>query len=77
MVASVWRMRRLWGHSVANRPETDELDRIAGAFSDLAKQPELHLLQRYQRSLYNLCLFAEYQTNLDSANPNPDNPIEP
>jgi hypothetical protein len=81
-------MRRLWAvetrllaQAVARRRETDELDRIAGAFSDLCKQPELSAIHRYegrlnhayQRALQNLFIFAEgedYQTNLDSDNKN-------
>ena len=88
MVAATWRQRRLWAvetrllaNAVAKRPETDDLDRIAGAFSDLARQPELHLIHRYegrlnhmyQRALQNLIVFSAIENspaNLDSDKPN-------
>jgi hypothetical protein len=88
MAAAIWKMRRLWAvetdlwsKAAARRPETDPIGRISGAFSDLARQPELHLLLRYegrfhrmyQNALENLlvcsAITSECQTNLDSDNP--------
>jgi hypothetical protein len=87
MVAANWRLRRLWtietrlfDNCVGKRTETDERDRLAGAFSELAAGNDLHLLDRYenrlhrmyQRSLHNFLVLRELghdendQTNLDS-----------
>ena len=93
MVAAEWREFRLMAvetrllkNAVSRRPETDELDRIAGAFSDLAKGPELLLIHRYegrinrlyQRALQNLFLFSdsepEPQMQIDETNPGSNNP---
>jgi len=95
MVASVWRLRRLWAvenrlmsQAMDKRTETDELDRIAGAFSDLSRQPELHLIQRYegrlhnmyQRSLHNLFIFGAVEASAETSdyqtNLDSDKPIE-
>ena len=74
MVACIWRQRRLWAietrllaNAAAKRPETDPLDCIVGAFSDLAKGPELTPVHRYdgrlhrmhQRALQNLFLLSD------------------
>lgn len=74
MVASIWRLRRLWAiekrlfdRGIEKSPELDEMDRIAGAFSALAAGPELHLLDRYEsrlhrtyhRSLHNFLLLHQ------------------
>ena len=90
MVASIWRFRRLWtietrlfDNSIGKRQDTDERDRLAGAWSDLASGNDLHLLDRYenrlhrmyQRSLNNFLVLRELsrgendQTNLDSDKP--------
>ena len=88
MATAVWKMRRLWAvetdlwsKAAASRPEDDPIGRISGAFSDLARQPELYLLFRYegrfqrmyQHALENLlvcgAITSECQTNLDSDNP--------
>ena len=90
MAASSWRLRRLWtietrlfDNSIGKRAETDERDRLAGAFSDLAAGNDLNLLDRYenklhrmyQRSLHNFLVLREIsadennQTNLDSDKP--------
>lgn len=86
MVASNWRLRRLWtietrlfDNNIGKRQDTDERDRLAGAYSDLAAGNDLNLLDRYearlhrmyQRSLHNFLVLRElgnknYQTNLDS-----------
>jgi len=87
MAAASWRLRRLWtietrlfDNGITKRTETDERDRLAGAFSDLAVGNDLSLLDRYekklhrmyQRSLHNFLLLREFdmgkndQTNLDS-----------
>jgi hypothetical protein len=83
MVAAHWRMRRIWAletrifeNRVAAQPPGDELDRMAAAFTDLANQPGLALMHRYetrsqcsyQRSLQNYLL-------LRAAMPNEPNPI--
>ena len=90
MVACIWRQRRLWAvetrllaNAAAKRPETDPLDCIAGAFSDLAKGPELNLIHRYegrlhrmhQRALQNLFLLSDSEPNLDSDNQNNIDPL--
>ena len=90
MASSFWRLRRLWtietrlfDNSINKRTETDERDRLAGAFSDLAAGNDLNLLDRYenklhrmyQRSLHKFLLLRELgtnensQTNLDSDKP--------
>src|ERR1035438_8378156 len=86
LVAAVWRMRRLWAietrlfkQASARRTEPDSMDRLAGAFSDLARGPELALLHRYegrinrqyQRALGNLLLIGENEN--DQTNPDDDN----
>jgi hypothetical protein len=90
MVASIWRIRRLWtiekrllDNGIAKRQDTDERDRLAGAWSDLASGNDLHLLDRYEnklhrmyrRSLNNFLDLRELgknendQTNLDQVKP--------
>jgi hypothetical protein len=92
MASAFWRLRRLWtietrlfDNSIEKRTETDERDRLAGAFSDLAAGNDLNLLDRYenklhrmyQRSLHKFLLLRELgpaetennQTNLDSGKP--------
>jgi hypothetical protein len=90
MASAFWRLRRLWtiettlfDNSIEKRTETDERDRLAGAFSDLAAGNELNLLDRYenklhrmyQRSLNKFLVLRELgisennQTNLDSDKP--------
>lgn len=74
---------RFLDNSIEKRQETDDRDRLARAFSDLAASNELDVLGRhenklhrtYQRSL-NKCLVLRelghdenYQTNLDSDKP--------
>jgi hypothetical protein len=61
MAASSWRLRRLWtietclfDNSIEKRKETDERDRLAGAFSDLAAGNELNLLDRYENKLHRM-----------------------
>ena len=87
MVAASWRRRRLWtietrlfDNSIGKRQDTDERDRLAGAFSDLADGNDLRLLDRYEnrldrmyhRSLHRYLVLRELgnnendQTNLDS-----------
>ncbi len=83
MVACIWRQRRLWAietrlltNAAAKHTETtDPLERIAAAFSDLAKGPELNLIHRYdgrlhrmhQRALDNLFLLSDSE---------PDRPLQ-
>ena len=90
MVAVAWRRRRLWAietrlfdNSIGKRTETDERDRLAGAYSELAAGNDLRLLDRYenhldrsyQRSLHRFLVLREMvhnktdQTNLDSDKP--------
>ena len=74
MVAAEWRQcrlmaieSRLLANAANKRPEPDALDRIAGAFGDLAHRPELNLIHRYegrlirmqQRALQNLFLLSD------------------
>lgn len=70
MVASLWRLRRLWAiekhlfekalHQRANVTPIDERslqtegDRLAAAFSALASKPELHLLGRYEARIHRM-----------------------
>ncbi len=78
MVASWWRLRRLWAIETSTldtgihaQPPGDELARITAAFSDPANAPQLNLLHRYetrihrmyQRALYNLALLRETMPN--------------
>jgi hypothetical protein len=90
MVTAVWKMRRLWavetelwGKTAANRPETTAIGRITGAFSDLSRQPELHLLLRYEarfhhayhRALQHFFAFAEVPNSPPNLDPNKPNAI--
>lgn len=69
MAAAYWRMRRAWAienrmmrDAIRNRPEAEEIGRIAGAFGELAAAGRLDLIHRYetrlhrvfQRALWNL-----------------------
>jgi hypothetical protein len=61
MVASIWRIRRLWtietrlfDNSIGKRTDTDERDRLAHAWSDLAASNDLHLLDRYENRLHRI-----------------------
>ena len=71
MVASHWRLRRSWAietrlleNETDAQPSGDPLDRMANAFKDLAAEPALGLMHRYQtrlhlnyqRALYNMLL---------------------
>ena len=84
MVASAWRLRRLWAiekqlfdEAIEKRPEAGEIERIAAAFSGLTAGPPLHLLDRYetrlhrmyQRSLQNFLILREF--------PVPNEPVSP
>ena len=85
MAASLWRLRRMWAiekklfdKGIEKRAGADEVERIAGAFSELVAGPELHLLDRYetrlhrmyQRSLHNFLLFR--RLDLPDAGSAPD-----
>jgi hypothetical protein len=87
MVTAVWKMRRLWSvetrlwiNAGEQHHEPINMDRIAGAFSDLAKGPELPLLARYegkfqrmyQRALNQLLLYQEKRRNNQT---NPEEPV--
>jgi hypothetical protein len=71
MVASHWRLRRalaietrMLENEAAAQKSADSLDRLAGAFDNLAAKPSLALMHRYQtrlhlnyqRTLYNMLL---------------------
>ena len=86
MVAAYWRMRRAWAletrmleNRVAAQPPGDEIDRMATAFTDLANQPALGLMHRYetrlhciyQRALHNFLLLRAAAPAI----PNEPNPI--
>jgi hypothetical protein len=86
LAATAWRLKRLWGvektlwsEAIANHKDPDHSQRIAHAFQDLARGPELALLHRYEarlnnahkRALNNFFLLSDvdYQTNPPSDNP--------
>ena len=59
LVAAAWRLRRAWAietrlfdADMEARPAGAELDRLAGAFGDLASGPKLALLHRYETRLH-------------------------
>ena len=71
MVASHWRLRRAWAietrmldNQADAQTAADPLDRVTGAFEELAAKPSLGLMHRYQtrlhlnyqRALYNMLL---------------------
>jgi hypothetical protein len=87
MASAYWRIRRLWAierrlfeDSLARQDEkTDDLGRLAAAFSSLAATPDLALIHRYetrlhriyQRGLHNLLLLRLNQP--PAALPEPQN----
>jgi len=86
MVAAYWRMRRAWAletrifeNRVAAQQPGDELDRMAAAFTDLANQPSLGLMHRYETRLH--CIYQRALQNFlllraaAPAIPNEPNPI--
>jgi hypothetical protein len=86
MVAAYWRMRRAWAletrmleNRVAAQPSGDEIDRMATAFTDLANQPALGLMHRYETRLH--CIYQRALQNFlllraaAPAIPNEPNPI--
>jgi hypothetical protein len=61
LASTVWRQRRLvaiethlFKEAAAKRPEQTYLGRIGGAFSDLCRTPEIHLLDRYESRLHRM-----------------------
>jgi hypothetical protein len=61
MAATIWRMRRLWAietnlltEGVKKRTDSTRMSRIAGAFSDLSRGTELHLIDRYESRLHRM-----------------------
>ena len=88
MASAYWRIRRLWAierrlfdDSLARQDEkTDDLGRLAAAFSALAATPDLALIHRYetrlhriyQRGLHNLLLLRLNQPT-PAALPEPQN----
>jgi hypothetical protein len=61
LASTVWRQRRLvaiethlFKEAAAKRPEPTYLGRIGGAFSDLCRTPEIHLLDRYESRLHRM-----------------------
>ncbi len=61
LASTVWRQRRLvaiethlFKEAAAKRPEPTYLGRIGGAFSDLCRTPEMHLLDRYESRLHRM-----------------------
>ena len=59
MASSYWRLRRAWAvetrlldDALSAQASGDQLGRIAAAFGDLASQPRLALLLRYQSTLH-------------------------
>jgi len=94
LAASAWRQRRLWAvenrlwsDALAEYPDEDHRGSITAGLKDLARGPELALLQRYearlsnahQRALNNFFLLAslDCQANLDPDNSPAVKPIEP
>ena len=89
MIAAVWRQRRAWAietrlmdAAIADQSSSadgDELARITAAFTALADQPQLALVQRYetrlhhmfQRGLHNLCLLRAVSNAAVRNEPNP------
>jgi hypothetical protein len=61
LASTVWRQRRLvaiethlFKEAAAKRPEQTYLGRIGGAFSDLCRTPDMHLLDRYESRLHRM-----------------------
>jgi hypothetical protein len=61
LASTVWRQRRLvaiethlFKEAAAKRPEPTYLGRIGGAFSDLCRMPDMHLLDRYESRLHRM-----------------------
>jgi hypothetical protein len=61
MASSFWRLRWLWtietrlfDNCIEKRTETDERDRLAGAFFDLAAGNELNLLDHYENKFHRM-----------------------
>jgi hypothetical protein len=61
LASTVWRQRRLvaiethlFKEAAAKRPEPTYLGRIGGAFSDLCRTPDMHLLDRYESRLHRM-----------------------
>jgi hypothetical protein len=84
MAASIWRQRRLlaietrlFAQAMARRTEESYLDRLAGAFSDLCRRPELNLIHRYEsrlqrlheRALQNLFLLSDSEPDQPPQDP--------
>jgi hypothetical protein len=95
MASSYWRLRRAWAIETrmlddafnAQTSGSDQLDCITAGFKDLAAQPSLQLLLRYQaslhraytRALHNLLLLrANYETNpVPKSDTDDDPPLTP
>ena len=94
LAASAWRQRRLWAvenrlwsDALAEYPDEDHRGSITAGLKDLARGPELALLQRYearlsnahQRALNNFFLLAslDCQANLDPDNSPEFKAVEP
>jgi hypothetical protein len=88
MAATIWRMRRLWAietnlltDGIAKRTESNPMSRLSGAFSDLSRGTELHLIDRYearlnrmyQRALKNFHLLRQFSNSDDQ----PDSGTDP
>jgi hypothetical protein len=61
LAATSWRQRRLlaietrlFNQAAAKRTEPDVVDSFAGAFSDLSRCPEFHVLDRYESRLHRM-----------------------
>jgi len=61
MASAFWRMRRLWAietrlfdDAIRARQSGDEIDRMTGAFTDLASSPQFALLHRYEARLHHI-----------------------
>jgi hypothetical protein len=69
MVAAFWRMRRTWAmetrileNQIASQSPEGQIDRMAGAFTDLAASPALGLMHRYETRLH--CMYQRALHNL-------------
>jgi hypothetical protein len=94
MVAASWRLRRCWAyeailieHEAQKRTESNTMVRQALAFRELAKEPALQLLRRYeadarrtfahaQKHFLEVAAESNDETNLDSGNPSEINEVE-
>jgi hypothetical protein len=61
MIAALWRQRRAWAIetrlmdiAISTQPGTDELTRIAAAFTSLSQQPQSALISRYEARLHRM-----------------------